>query len=222
MTTQAFPRKSTPSWRFWIPLAFQAALVLAVPAQAVYTYMTGKTVILQTAPVDPYDPLRGYYQTLRYNISNQENLRELPGWEKLPKQSTNGSETTFIEPGTNFYVILEEPAESSDAKLPQPWQPVALSLERPSPLPEDRVALQGLAQHSFVQYGLETYYMPEDRREQINAELNAFRQPPTTPTPQTPPVVVEAKVNPLGEAVPVSIWAKVNDAPEARVRNYRF
>ena len=65
-------------WRFWAPLLFQTALILAVPAQAVYTQLTGKTVILQTIPVDPYELLRGYSQTLRYDISIQDNLRKLP------------------------------------------------------------------------------------------------------------------------------------------------
>ncbi|HAA32846.1 MAG TPA: membrane-anchored protein, partial [Cyanobacteria bacterium UBA8553] len=72
------PPKPTPIWRFWVPLLFQTILILAVPAQALYTQLTGKTVILQTVPVDPYELLRGYSQTLRYDISRQDNLRKLP------------------------------------------------------------------------------------------------------------------------------------------------
>ncbi|NES20733.1 MAG: GDYXXLXY domain-containing protein, partial [Symploca sp. SIO3E6] len=116
-------------WRFWIPLVFQAALILAVPARAVYTHLTGKTVILQAVPVDPDEPLRGYSQTLRYDISHQDTLRELPGWETLPKQSPNGNELLFIKPGSSFYLILEEPAPNPAIELPQPWKPVAISQE---------------------------------------------------------------------------------------------
>src|ERR671932_2927426 len=98
-----------PTWRFWVPLLFQTALILGVPAQAVYTQLTGKTVILQTVPVDPYELLRGYSQTLRYDISIQDNLRKLPGWKELPKNPANGKELTFIKPGTHLYVIFQPP-----------------------------------------------------------------------------------------------------------------
>jgi|SRR5919199_1426260 uncharacterized membrane-anchored protein len=226
-----------PTWRFWVPLLFQTALILGVPAQAVYTQLTGKTVILQTVPVDPYELLRGYSQTLRYDISIQDNLRKLPGWNELPKNPANGKELTFIKPGTQLYVILQAPKvpTSSDlSKLPQTWKPIALSRNFPSQLPPNQVALKGLAEHGFIQYGLETYYIPEDQREQINADLRAARPDnpnrlpqilqPTEPSqpPPKPPVVMEIKVSAQGKSVPVSLWAQVNQGSKQWVRNYRF
>ena len=224
-----------PLWRFWIPILFQTALILAVPAQALFTQLTGKTVILQTVPVDPYDLLRGYSQTLRYDISSQDSLRKLPGWKELPKQQPHGNRLTFIEPGTRFYVILTEPvAASALTKLPQAWKPVAVTVKRPSKLQANQVALKGLAQPGFIQYGLETYYIPEEQREQINSDLRAARQadptqlqqtPPlanSTQLQQTPPVVMEIKVNAQGDAVPIGLWAKVGEASKPQIRNYRF
>jgi uncharacterized membrane-anchored protein len=215
-------------------MLFQTALILTVPAQAVYTQITGKTVILQTVPVDPYELLRGYSQTLRYNISSQESLRRLPGWQNLPKLKPNGNKLTFIEPGTRLYVILAAPGEPALTKLPQAWKPVAVSLQRPSKLLPNQVALQGLAQNGFIEYGLETYYIPEDQREQINADLRAARLAnqnqlqqaqsqidPAQPQ-EIPPVVMEIKVNAQGDAVPVSLWAQVGKASKQQVRNYRF
>ena len=76
-------KKLIPWWRFAVPLLLQTALILAVPAQSAYTYFTGKTVILETRPVDPYDIMRGYYQTLSYKISDKETLKNLPGWEAV-------------------------------------------------------------------------------------------------------------------------------------------
>jgi uncharacterized membrane-anchored protein len=230
----------TPIWRFWAPLLFQTALILAVPAQSAYTQLTGKTVILQTVPVDPYELLRGYSQTLRYDISIQDNLRKLPGWKELPQQPRNGKELTFLKPGTRVYVILQAPKASkpsaTTAKLPEVWTPVAVSSVRPSQLPPNQVALQGLAEHGFIQYGLETYYIPEDQREQINADLreagsdNSIQsqppqilQPPEpSPSLAKPPVVMEIKVNAQGESVPVSLWARVGQGSKQQVRNYRF
>lgn len=224
----------TSIWRFWVPLLFQTALILTVPAQAVYTQLTGKTVILQTVPVDPYELLRGYSQTLRYDISSQDSLRKLPGWQELPKRKPDQDKLTFIEPGTRFYVILQAPTSPTSLELPQPWKPVALSTKRFFPLPPNQVALKGLAQHGSIEYGLETYYIPEDQREQINADLRTAQQGnPTQPKPtlpqtrptqrqQKPPVVMEIKVNAQGDAVPVSLWAKVGKASKQGVRNYRF
>jgi uncharacterized membrane-anchored protein len=231
---------ATPIWRFWAPLVFQTALILAVPAQSAYTQLTGKTVILQTIPVDPYELLRGYSQTLRYDISIQDNLRKLPGWKELPQQPRNGKELTLLKPGTRVYVILQAPKASnpsaSTAQLPEVWTPVAVSSIRPSQLPSNQVALKGLAEHGFIQYGLETYYIPEDQREQINADLRAARsddstqsQPPQilqpaelSPSLAKPPVVMEIKVNVQGESVPVSLWARVGQGSKQQVRNYRF
>src|SRR4028119_2432334 len=145
MTLNSDSPKPTPSWRFWVPIVFQTALILAVPAQAVYTQLTGKTVILQTIPVDPYELLRGYSQTLRYDISIQDNLRKLPGWQELPKNPANGKELTFIKPGTYVYVILQEPkapTSSASTQLPKAWEPIAISHVSPSQLPTNQVALK--------------------------------------------------------------------------------
>lgn len=220
-------------WRFGMPLLFQAALILAVPAQAIYTQLTGKTVILQTIPVDPYELLRGYSQTLRYDISNQDSLRRLPGWQELPKQQPQGSKLNFIEPGTRFYVILAEPVAPPKNQLPQAWKPIAVSLRHPAKLKESQVALVGLAKAGSIQYGLETYYIPEDQREQINSDLRQARLADPTrlqltlplansQQQPTPPVVMEIKVNSQGNAVPISLWAQLGDAAKPQIRQYRF
>ena len=225
----------TPIWRFWVPLAFQTALILAVPAQALYIHLIGKTVILQTVPMDPYEWLRGYSQMLRYDISSQDSLRKLPGWQQLPKQQPNSNRLALLQPGTRFYVILAEPASPAlPNNLPQAWKPVAVSTKHPSKLPINQVAIKGLVREGFIQYGLETYYIPEDQREQINADLRAARladpnqlqktlpQADPNQLQQTPPVVMEIKVNAQGDAVPISLWARVGQALKPQIRNYRF
>ncbi|HEY9652826.1 MAG TPA: GDYXXLXY domain-containing protein [Coleofasciculaceae cyanobacterium] len=220
MTTD-FPH-SLPIWRFLAPLGLQIVLIVAIPAQAIYTQFTGKTVVLQTAPVDPYELLRGYSQTLNYDISRQDRLRKLPGWQELPQEKSEGNEVTFIKPGTHFYVILQAPTSIESKGLPKAWKPVAVSLKYPSQLSKNQVAIKGLAQFGFIQYGLETYYIPEDQREQINADLRAAQpERPTTlqqtllqanpiQQPPRPPVVMKIKVNAKGEAVPISLCARVS------------
>ena len=203
--TQPPRTKPLPFKRLWIPLLIQVALILAVPAQAIYTSLTGRTIVLQTRPVDPYDLLRGYFQTLDYTISDPQTLKTLPGWDSLHQQAAIGPQA--LPTGTQFYVILEAPASLDDDEPPTPWKPVEVSAERPNALPANRVALKGRIDSSWAEYGLETYYMPEDRRQQMNQEIGQIQR-------DRQPFVVEVKVDKRGHAIPESLW--INN------KNYQF
>ncbi len=207
--------KRLPAWRLWVPLLLQIGLIAAVPATAVYTFITGKTVVLQTAPVDPYDFLRGYYQVLRYDISDLTNLQKLPGWKDLPTEKTPcppgivcPKNTHNLKPQTSFYVILEAPKTATNPGRPQAWKPVRVSLENPANLPANQIAIKGKYDGWQMKYGLETYYMPEDEREKVNQEISEAQRK------QRQSFLVEVKVDKTGHAVPVSLWV--------RDRNYRF
>ncbi|EAW35429.1 GDYXXLXY domain-containing protein [Lyngbya sp. PCC 8106] len=196
-------KKRLPSWRLLLPLCFQLAIIGLVPAQAVYTHITGKTVVLQTAPVDPYDFLRGYYQVLNYDISTLENLKTLPGWEEFSNNQD------YLPSGTTIYVILEQPTlQPTESPRPQAWEPIKISSTLPKDLPNNQIALKGESNGWRIEYGLETYYMPEDQRVQVNQNItDAQRNEPQS-------FVVEVKVNAQGKAVPVSLWV--------RNQNYKF
>ncbi len=198
--------RSLPLWRFAVPLLLQVGLVLALPAQSIYTHVTGKTVILQTLPVDPYDPLRGYSQTLSYDISRPENLQKLPGWQEIRKQQKSAN-TNYLDIGTQLYVVLESPPEGAK-QPPVAWKPVRISGSRPTSLPANQIALKGRGEGSSIRYGLETYYFPESQQQEINQAINQAQRG------QQNSLVVEIKVDKQGNGVPVSFW--VSD------RNYRF
>ncbi len=203
--------KPIPVWRFVLPLLIQTGMILAIPAQAVYTHVTGKTVILQTVPVDPYDLLRGYSVILNYDISRVENLKKLPGWEELVKQSP-GRDKQYapLGEGTKLYVILAGETPTGDG-IPKAWKPVGVSPEYPSSLAANQVVLEGKHRYGSIPYGLETYYIPEDQRNQINDNISqAQRVKPG----QEQPIVVEIKVDTTGHAVPISMWV--------RDRKYQF
>ncbi len=191
--------KPIPILRLVIPLLIQAGLLLAIPAQSIQTYLTGKTVILQTVPVDPYSILTGYYQTLSYDISTKNTLEKLPGSKDLLKD------------GNGFYVVLQQ--EKTIGKgIPKAWKPVRLSEKLPDSLPENQVALKGKYQYNSVTYGLEKYNIPEDQRNQINENISQAARSATQRDEQ--PIVVEIKVDSQGKSVPISMWVKE--------RNYRF
>lgn len=194
--------KKLPFWRLGIPLLIQLALILSVPAQAVYTYVTGRTVILQTMPVDPYDFLRGYYQTLNYEISDIDTLKNLQGWEEVAEESPKTLVKKIV------YVTLEQPKIVSNAQSPLAWKPIKISLEQPESLPENQIAIRGEYRGWNVKYGVEQYYMPEDQREEINQEINLTQQT------QPEAFVVEVKIDQNGKAIPISLWV--------RDHNYQF
>ncbi|PIG91769.1 GDYXXLXY domain-containing protein [Gloeocapsopsis sp. IPPAS B-1203] len=193
-----------PFWRLWLPLLFQTGIILAAPAQPFYTQLTGKTAILQTVPVDPYDPLRGYSQTLSYDISQVNNLQELPGWQELT-QHNNEPAVNDVPAGTNLYVTLEAP--TSNTTPPSAWIPVRVSRDRPQNLTANQVAIKGKVTGNSIVYGLETYYMPEAQRDDINQSIAQAQRDQQR-------FVVEVKVDNQGRAVPISLWVDR--------RNYRF
>ncbi|MEH2235213.1 GDYXXLXY domain-containing protein [Nostoc sp.] len=207
IATEQKSNKPLPFWRLLAPLAVQTGLIMAVPAQALYTDVTGKTVILQTVPVDPNNVLDGNTLALDYNISRTANLSRLPGWQTLVSKG-RGSGRRLPE-GTNIYVILQEQL-SSGRGVPTAWRPLRVTSDRPTTLRANQVALKGVYQDGSVNYGLETYYIKENQRRQIRNDLQAQR----ARRGQVPPIVVKAKVDPQGKAVPVSMWV--------RDRNYRF
>jgi uncharacterized membrane-anchored protein len=204
-STPPYPETPTQSstglraWRLWIPLLVQAALVVAVPAQNAYTYLTGDRIVLQTIPADPYDPLRGHYQTLSYEISRRDRLQTLPGGKELFRQ-----DRTYRH--FSFYLILEAPIVKA-VTAPMPWQPVRVSAERPTDLDANQIALKGEARGQRIDYGIESYYMPEERRDRVNNDIIQVQN-------RSNNFVVEVRVDDRGNAVPVSLW--VGD------RNYRF
>ncbi|MEM9152568.1 MAG: GDYXXLXY domain-containing protein [Cyanobacteria bacterium P01_F01_bin.3] len=197
------PARRIPAWRFLAVMLFQSALIVAVPFQSALTYARGETVTLQTAPVDPYDLLRGYSQTLSFDISDPNVLKPLPGGEEV---------LTWKNEGELIYVTLAAPnkvaAEFDELAMPRPWTPVAVSLEHPDSLEPGQVALRGRYRSWRITYGLETYYMPEDQRNDINDRIREVQQA------NAEAFVVDVKVDTNGNSVPLSLW--IEDQP------YRF
>jgi uncharacterized membrane-anchored protein len=176
-------------WRFLISLGLQLGIILIVPAQSAYTYNFGQLAVLQTLPVDPYDLLRGYSQTLSYDISQMDILKQFPGGEDLAE-------------GQKFYVVLEQNIPP-DKLPPDSSKIIKVTKELPKDLGNNQVALKGkIEQYGQVNYGLETYYLPESQRDKINQEISALQNNSAGKRP----FVVEIKVDRWGNSVPISLW----------------
>lgn len=180
-----------PAWQFWIPLAIQAAIIITVPLQSAVIYSTGKPITLKTVPVDPYDFLRGYSQTLRYEISSLDMLEKLPGGKDVFKDNYDYRQA-------DFYVTLQAPTAETSPHTH--WRAIRVSRDRPNSLPDNQVALKGRYERWRVSYGLETYYMPEKQRDQINEEIRQVQRD------EDQAFLVDIKVNDQGKSVPVSLW----------------
>jgi uncharacterized membrane-anchored protein len=207
-TEQKF-NQPLPFWRLLVPLALQTGIILSVPTQAAYTNLLGREVILQTLSSNPQNVLQGYSLFLDYNISRISNLRRLPGWNELVRR--NRGRNGQLLSGTNVYVILRG-QESFGRGVPRAWRPVRVSSTLPMSLPDNQVALRGVYQDGFVNYGVETLSIPDEQRQQINEDIR--RSTGGTRNRRLRPITVKVKVDPQGNAVPVSLWV--------RDRNYSF
>jgi uncharacterized membrane-anchored protein len=138
---------------FILAVAIQFLILAAMPAQKIYTRATGKSVTLTINPVDPYNILSGYYVTLNYEISNPSSFADSDG-------AHNG------EP---IYAILERRDDGV-------WRQVSLSKSRPTNLPENRIAIRGSYKYSRIEYGIEEFFIPEDKRDEIEQGLRKNRE----------------------------------------------
>ena len=134
---------------FAVALGAQLLILAAVPAQKIHVRATGKTIILKTAPVDPYSIMSGYYVTLGYEISNPEVSAD---WKKWPE-------------GKSVWVILKEDPNGI-------WNAVSVHDRRPS-VPADCVVIKGRTSYLRIEYGIESYFIPEDARDKVASDLRA-------------------------------------------------
>jgi uncharacterized membrane-anchored protein len=189
-------------WPIALPLLMQTVLIVAVPLQAAIATLIGATVILRTVPVDPYDPFRGYYTTLRYDISQRGVLSTLDGWEAIQPDLEPASTPQLLRPGKTFFVILAKETTDPNVSLPyESWQPVAVSRQRPTHLPADQIALQGTFRSDRIVYGVERYYLPEAQRLDLERRIREAQT-----AEEQPRLMVEIRIGPLGKAVPIALW----------------
>ena len=134
---------------FVLAVLVQVIILAAIPAKQVSAKLTGKLITIKTAPVDPYDFLSGYHVVLSYEIS-----RPL-GLEKLKRENRK-----------NFpvYVVLKEGTDSI-------WYAESIHETWPQEPPDGCVIIKGKCTHSRVRYGIESYFIPEKHRRDIEEDL---------------------------------------------------
>jgi uncharacterized membrane-anchored protein len=134
---------------FLVAVVLQVLILVGVPARKAYTRATGREVILKVAPVDPYSILTGYYVILGYDISRPADFPNAPKFE----------------PNEVIYAIVEQQSDSL-------WKPVGIDRVLPKNLPANRVAIRGRWNDWRIEYGIEEFYIPEEKRSVIADDLS--------------------------------------------------
>lgn len=136
----------------------QAAVVLAMALRQEVRLAEGRTVLLDVRPVDPRDPLRGDYVTLRYAI------QQLP--HALPVAEG-------VAPGDEAWLLLRVGPDGRGA-------PLRVVATRPDALADDllplRVRWEQTAAapdqtHRLSLPGLDRYFVPQGSGEALEAAI---------------------------------------------------
>lgn len=154
--------------RFILVVALQVAVLLVMIGMKWSTLAWGEKILLQTAPVDPWDFFRGDYVILNYEISRLD-LSNIPA----DKQEYRNNET--------IYVTLGQKGKY--------WHATAVASRRP----EKGLAIKGVVRSAYqegptgsymveVDYGINSYYVPqhegkwiEGQRSTLDAQVSVDR-----------------------------------------------
>ncbi len=138
-------------------IIFQCAIIAAVPSPKLFTRLTGKTITIKTAPVDPYDFMSGYHVILSFEIS------------QLPEPAIP---TQRIYPHGNqvLYNVLIEGEDGI-------WHSQGVHESFPENIPDGGLVIKGKWRGRGIEYGIEKFFIPEKGRQGIESDLRGSNQP---------------------------------------------
>ncbi|MFH1708034.1 MAG: GDYXXLXY domain-containing protein [Planctomycetota bacterium] len=142
---------------FCAAVAFQALILAGIPAEKIHTRLTGTPVLLKTAPIDPYNIMSGYFVVLSYVISNPEGV---PGWKQY--DNTRG----------DIFVVLEPDLTDELGS----WKAVRVSRDLPADLAPGQAVIKGRNNGWRIEFGIETYYIPETMRGTLDDLIRKNRE----------------------------------------------
>jgi len=151
-------------------IVLQLVLLAAVPAKRFIAEAVGDRVLLRIRPVDPFSIFRGYYMRIGYEISRPESLMD------------------DSVPDGHVYVVLVEGRDGV-------WEGRSIHSTWPERLPDGAVVIKGRKRRRQINYGIESFYVPEDERHAIEADLRRRGQD----------ALAEIAIGPGGQAVLLSL-----------------
>jgi uncharacterized membrane-anchored protein len=133
---------------FAAAVAAQVLILVSLPLSKAYTRATGQTMILKVAPADPYNSLSGHYVRLGYDISRAESFPNAPA----------------LNDGDEVFAVVEAQPDGS-------WEPVRLEKIHPANLTANQAFIRGRKSRWRIEYGIEQFFIPEERRGVIEEDL---------------------------------------------------
>lgn len=131
--------------------AFWLLIIGGFIASKEFTLRTGQDVLLKTIPIDPRDLFRGDYVVLRYEIGTLD-LKTIPGGNQV------------YQPGSAAYVTLALGEKYATASAVSPVPP-------PGGLFLKGTAKQIRGNLMAVEYGIESYFVPEGKGHAIERQV---------------------------------------------------
>ena len=118
--------------RLGIVLSILIGVVLLFTLYLSWPLLTGTTVILDTLPIDPFDPLRGQYVVINYEISTLPSIAD-----------TNVGQTVFVSLAPNDEGI---------------WEAQKASLTKPSNIFIRGTTKRYSGNEMTIEYGIEQFF----------------------------------------------------------------
>lgn len=203
-----------------IAILFQFAVLFYMAAEREYIVLTGKTVYLRTAPIDPNDPFRGQFVRLNYEISTMpgdfaKDLNKVSDVDDYGRFGYNNKKETKV------YTVLKD-GENGIMELDY------CTLEKP----ESGIFIRGRTGYKWgfmrLKYGIESYFVQEGRGKEIEekaGDRNSMQIPMEMElalSPSGTAVIKGFRWGPLGigikilESPPPRNWANNNDGNQAK------
>ena len=161
-------------------IVLQIVFLLGIVGYRESILTLGRTAVLQTVPVDPRDPFRGEYVTLRYEISTLGNDLSAPFGADEIRAPDAGEIVQPVRRETSTpsksYLLLGEISEGDTVYVGLPGDNddrfKVLHAQTGGPSPETDLFIKGRVTHSkdgiiMVEYDIEQYFVPEGRGKEI-------------------------------------------------------
>ncbi|HEY3314568.1 MAG TPA: GDYXXLXY domain-containing protein [Bacillota bacterium] len=157
--------------RFWLAVAVQLLVLAGMVGLHGFTVATGRAVLLKTAPIDPWDPLRGRYVQLNYEISQPTSDRvAITGGPYKRGQLV----WVTLKKGNPYWkamaVTIRRPRVGDDemaAKAKVMWYD-------PGSAADGTGRTQSQPARVSLRYGIEQFYLPEGQGKGIEGQASSL------------------------------------------------
>ncbi len=136
---------------FTVLIAVKTGVLVLIAAPKISAHVTGRTIVLDISPYDPYDFLSGYYMNISYDaISNPDPNEPMP-----------------YRRGETVYASLNRDESGN-------WQLDSIVSKLPGDTAEDEVFIKGIRKRNRIIYGIERFYVPEVKRRQTGEMFRKY------------------------------------------------